>query len=149
MTTALRPRITDLRGFLPGRWRIARIIEDRRLGLTGSFRGRGVFTPEGMVLRYEEMGELRLGDHRGPAQQSYDFVFRDDGQAEVRFRDGRFFHDLDLSAGHAEVVHLCGADTYRGQFEAVNDRSWRSYWRVSGPRKDQLIASQYRRDPRS
>lgn len=147
MTAMTRLRIADLRGFLTGRWRIARIVRDRRLGLTGSFRGICVFTPDGMALRYSETGELRFSDHRGPTEQSYDLVFRDDGHAEMRFRDGRFFHDLDLSAGHADVVHLCGADTYRGRFEVVDDRAWRSYWRVSGPRKDQLIASQYRRDP--
>ena len=147
MTVTADLRIADLRGFLAGPWRIARIVRDRRLGLTGSFRGACVFTPDGTALRYSEKGELRFGDHRGPAAQSYDLIFRDDGHAEMRFRDGRFFHDLDLSAGRTDVVHLCGADTYRGRFEVVDERAWRSTWCVSGPRKDQLIASQYRRDP--
>ena len=69
------------------------------------------------------------------------------GTADVRFADDRPFHDLDLTTGRWHPDHPCVADLYRGEF-AVNDEDhWRTTWRVSGPAKDQLLVTDYTRDP--
>ncbi len=137
--------VEDLRAFLLGPWRLARSIDDRRGGQTGSFRGRAVFAAEGDSLHYGETGRLRLGVHTGPARRDYRYVFPRPELAEVCFPGGRPFHDLDLSRGYWEAVHLCGEDVYRGTFRAVTRDLLVVSWDVTGPRKDYTMAGRYRR----
>ena len=64
------------------------------------------------------------------------------------FDDGRFFHRLDLSRGTCEVGHPCRDDQYEGGYQATGDAErpeFTTEWRVSGPAKDQLIFTRYRR----
>jgi hypothetical protein len=83
--------------------------------------------------------------YEGPALQSYRYAFPEPGRAAVHFRDGRFFHDLDLTAGRWTVTHLCNPDRYDGEFTVLDADRWRIVWRVSGPRKDLTLDSSYRR----
>ena len=139
--------VSDLRDFLIGTWRLTRSIEDRRGVQTGSLRGRAIFAPERIGLHYREEGRLRLGAHAGVARQAHLYRFPCAHRAEVRFEDARPFHDLDLSAGTWEVVHFCGADTYRGRFQVVGLDLLTVHWTATGPRKDYVIFSRYRRAP--
>ncbi len=68
------------------------------------------------------------------------------GTADVRFADGRPFHDLDLSSGRHVADHPCSADLYRGEFTVRDADHWRSVWRVRGPAKDLVLTTDYARE---
>ena len=137
--------INDLKRFLHGKWRLERSLDDRRAGQRGTLSGEGVFTEEGGDLLYREAGRLSIGSHEGPALQAYRYAFPAPARAAVHFRDGRFFHDLDLTGGAWDCVHLCDPDRYEGAFAALDADTWRVIWRVTGPRKDLILDSSYRR----
>lgn len=138
-------QINDLKRFLHGKWRLERSLDDCRAGQRGSLSGEAVFTEEGGDLLYREAGRLSIGCHEGPALQSYRYAFPAPARAAVHFRDGRFFHDLDLAGGAWDCVHLCDPDRYEGAFTALDADTWRVVWRVTGPRKDLILDSSYRR----
>ena len=138
--------VLDLRAFLSGRWRIDRSLVDRCHSIRGTLQGEARFSPDGSSLVYDERGTLTFGNHHGPAEQSYRYEFpRGATRASVRFRDGRLFHDLDLSLGHAIVSHVCAPDLYNARFVALDEQRWESAWKVTGPRKDQDIVTLYTR----
>ena len=138
--------VVDLKAFLAGDWRIERTIRDRRHSIDGRLHGEARFTSAGEALNYVERGTLDFGCHEGRAEQHYVFDFAVGYErAQVRFRDGRDFHELDLSSGVANVTHSCGLDLYEGRFTALDGLQWRSAWKVTGPRKDQDIVTNYTR----
>lgn len=137
--------VPDLRAFLCGSWRIERRLVDRNHGISGTFSGRATFTPAGTSLLYEERGALEFGAYRGTADQRYVYEFPAPGRAIVRFRDGRLFHELDLSSGQAAFEHACDPDFYSGQVTATGPTGWTSAWTIAGPRKRQEIRSLYTR----
>ena len=139
--------IADLRAFLTGTWRIARTVEDARSGQDGGFEGTAVFAPlpdGGLLLT--ESGTMRLGGYSGPAEQTYRYAFPEGpGRAQVFRHDGMPFHELDLTTGSADAVHLCGADLYRGSFRVERHDEWVVEWSVNGPRKDyHMVTRHYR-----
>jgi hypothetical protein len=143
-------QISDLREFLQGSWRLERRLDDRRAGQQGRLSGQALFAPVEGDLLYREEGRLTIGDHVGPAEQSYRYAFPAPGEgnaarAAVHFRDGRFFHDLDLSRGVWACTHFCDPDRYEGEFSVLDADTWRVVWRVTGPRKDLTLDSTYRR----
>lgn len=138
-------QVSDLKEFLKGVWWLRRKLHDQRSSEHGQLIGSAVFSVDGASLHYSEKGRLAIGAHAGPAEQSYRYVFPSAGQAAVHFRDGRFFHDLDLTGGAWDCVHLCDPDRYEGAFTALDADSWRVVWRVTGPRKDLILDSSYRR----
>lgn len=138
--------VADLRAYLAGAWEVHRVLDDQRSGQRGTFDGRAAFTPdENGRLAYREEGRLALGGFETVAHQSYLYGFPAPGLAEVRFADGRPFHELDLSAGLWQAEHLCAADLYRGRFRAEGPRRWSVTWTVTGPRKDQRLESRFTR----
>lgn len=137
--------VNDLSAFLQGEWHLERRVYDRRAGQEGRLTGEAAFTPDGEGLLYREEGRLAIGDHEGPALQSYRYAFPDAARAEVSFSDGRFFHELDLRSGAWRCTHLCAPDRYDGDFNALDANSWRVVWTVAGPRKDLVLDSAYRR----
>lgn len=145
MATGLWP-ISDLRAYLTGRWTLARTIRDLRQVIGGTLEGTAEFTPADSGLLYCEEGILTLGSHRGPAEQQLCFAFPlSDARADVAFRDGRPFYQLDLSRGADAVTHVCDPDLYEGHFLALDADRWQSVWKVTGPRKDQELLSLYTR----
>ena len=137
--------VADLRAFLIGRWRIERRIDDRRRGERGRFAGTGTYTPDGDGLLYEEIGQFTLPGHRGEAEQRHRYHFPTAGRALVHFRDGGFFHDLDLTAGTWQADHPCGEDLYAGSFRAGGPDRWTQIWTVSGPRKALVLTTDFGR----
>lgn len=78
----------------------------------------------------------------------------------VTFEDGRYFHPWPgaTAAGGGvgaeggptssgmDVVHVCTPDLYRGEFsERSSGRTWTLIWRVTGPRKDYVMSTDYTR----
>ena len=138
--------VADLRTFPFGCWQLDRVLLDRRCSIGGKMRGEAHFSPIGNSLFYHERGALVFGTHSGPAEQSYSYSFpHGRASASVRFRDGREFHQLDLSEGRSIVSHACGDDVYEGSFVALDETRWQSMWKVAGPRKDQEVRTLYTR----
>jgi uncharacterized protein DUF6314 len=138
--------VPDLKEFLSGSWKVDRLVIDHARTTIGRLRGKATFRPSGLELIYEERGTLIFGEHRGQAEQTYRYDFPEgDGRALVRFRDGRPFHDLDLSTGQDHPRHACPPDIYEGAFLALGPSAWRIEWKVTGPRKDYDLVTTYTR----
>jgi hypothetical protein len=138
--------VPDLKEFLWGNWNVDRLVIDHARTTTGRLRGKATFRPSGLDLLYEERGTLVFGEHCGQAEQTcrYDFP-EGDGRALVRFREGRPFHELDLSTGQDRARHDCPPDIYDGVFLALGPDAWRTEWKVTGPRKDYDLVTTYNR----
>ena len=123
--------------FLRGVWSIERRLTDHRSAVQGSFTGEAGFlaTPDPAVLRYAERGELRFGDHRGPASRELLYRELPGGVADVRFADGREFYRLDLRSGRWAAHHDCGDDRYVVSHLVLGDGWLEERWQVTGPRK--------------
>ena len=135
--------VRDLPGWLNGRWAVERVINAGG----GRFTGDAVFEPDrrGGAL-WRETGRLVIDGFHGPASRTLHLARDGDrGAWQVRFDDGRPFHPLDLSTGRWEAEHRCGADLYRGRFAVLDDDRMTIRWRVTGPDRDDVIATRYRR----
>ncbi|MFZ3556247.1 DUF6314 family protein [Streptomyces sp. BH055] len=145
MTGELWP-VCDVLAFLAGHWRVERTVRDLAADATGTFTGTTGFTAEGDGLLHFESGTFEWHGVARPAERTLRYLPGEDpGTAVVRFSDGRFFHDLDLRAGHHVADHPCSADLYRGEFTVYDADRWRTVWRVKGPAKDLLLTTDYRR----
>jgi hypothetical protein len=126
-----------------GRWQMVRIIEDVTEGVIGEFWGACTFSPDGEGLTCRETGVLRFRGEDYAASRVSLWRFPGGGRIEVRYEDGRPFHDFD--EGRPEARHLCSEDAYRVSYEFAQN-GWLSRWEVSGPRKDYVMITRYRRE---
>lgn len=132
--------------YLRGRWRAERTVRDLASGEEGRFEGTVVFGPlEGGGLLHRESGRFTWRDVTRPAERTLRFLPGPGGTADVRFADGRPFHDLDLTTGRYVAEHPCSADLYRGEFTVYDADRWRAVWRVRGPAKDLELTTDYAR----
>jgi hypothetical protein len=142
--------VPEVLAYLAGSWRVQRSVRDRASGDEGRFDGITVFSalkeggPGSEGLLPEESGTfVWLGVAR-PAERTLRFLpGPTPGTADVRFADGRPFHDLDLTSGRHIADHSCSADLYQGEFTVRDTHHWRTLWRVAGPAKDLLLATDY------
>jgi Family of unknown function (DUF6314) len=141
MSSVAAPAASELVSWLAGSWAVERAVN----GVPGAFVGIADFVElcDG-TMRWHESGRLRLDQFDGRACRTLIIVATDDGH-EVRFDDGRAFHPLDLSTGHTEVVHLCGADRYHGIYSCGEPGELHVCWNVIGPGRDDEIISRYLR----
>ncbi len=141
------PPVRDTAAFLTGRWTVDRTLVDLRTDSRGTFRGTAEFrwSDDGACVLHVEDGELSWNGTVGRAGRTLKLFPRADGTAEVTFADGRFFHDLDLRGGSWTTRHPCAPDLYDGTFTVVPPGEWHVRWRTTGPEKDQLLRSVYRR----
>jgi hypothetical protein len=140
--------VPEVLAFLAGSWRVERSVRDLASGDEGRFHGTTVFSPcEGGALLHRESGTFTWQGVARPAERTLRFLpgAADAGTADVRFADGRPFHDLDLTTGHWVADHPCAADLYRGEFTVRDADRWRTVWRVRGPAKDLVLATDYAR----
>ena len=143
--------VPDVLGYLAGRWSVARSVRDLASGEQGGFSGTTVFVPEedsgdDCGLLHHESGTFVWQDVARPAERTLRFLPGPGGTADVRFADGRPFHDLDLTSGRHVAGHPCAADLYRGEFTVADADHWRTVWHVRGPAKDLLLRTDYARD---
>lgn len=134
-----------------GTWRLMRWIEDRRAGLKGQLDGHAHFACDAEGLVQDEGGTLRLGT-APPLHATRRYLWRAGagGRIEVRFADGRAFHDFVLpgvapGGTTPRAAHPCGGDLYRVRYDFARWPDWSAEWRVSGPRKDYRMVSHYTR----
>lgn len=140
--------VPDVLAYLAGSWHIERSVRDLASGEEGEFSGTTVFGPlEGAGLLHHESGTFVWHGTPRPAERTLRFLpGSSPGTADVRFSDGRPFHDLDLTTGHHTADHPCAADLYRGEFTALDQDHWRTVWRVRGPAKDLVLTTDYARE---
>ena len=133
----------DIARFLLGEWQVTRLgwdgVPARTLRLCGTAR----FSACAVGLLLEERGTVAVGAHRGEAARRTLFQIESASVATVCFEDGRPFHRLDLETGLARVRHDCPPDRYEGRYRVLAPTCWLLSWRVTGPRKDQMITSRF------
>ncbi|WP_328441502.1 DUF6314 family protein [Streptomyces sp. NBC_00444] len=139
--------VPDVLAYLAGQWRVERSVRDLANDERGEFRGTTAFRPlEGGGLLHQESGTFVWQGVPRPAERTLRFLpSREPGAADVRFADGRPFHDLDLTSGRHTADHPCSADLYRGEFTVTDADHWRTVWRVRGPAKDLVLTTDYAR----
>ncbi|AWE49298.1 DUF6314 family protein [Streptomyces nigra] len=139
--------VPEVLSYLAGRWRVDRSVRDLASGDEGAFTGTTVFGPlEDGGLLHHESGEFVWRGVPRPAERTLRFLPGGaPGTADVRFADGRPFHDLDLRTGRHIADHPCSADLYRADFTVRDEDHWRTVWRVRGPAKDLVLTTDYAR----
>jgi hypothetical protein len=139
--------VIDVLTYLAGSWRVERSVRDLAGGAAGAFTGTTEFRPLGDTgLLHFESGTFVWQGVARPAERTLRFLPGPrPGTADVRFSDGRPFHDLDLATGRYVVEHPCAADLYRGEFSVHDEDRWRTVWRVGGPAKDLILTTEYER----
>ncbi|TLS45577.1 hypothetical protein FE633_14295 [Streptomyces montanus] len=139
--------VTDVLAYLSGIWRVERSVRDLVSGAEGTFGGTTEFEPlGGGGLLHHESGTFVWQGVARPAERTLRFLPGESAsRADVRFADGRPFHDLDLTSGRHIADHPCAADLYRGEFTVLDADHWRTVWRVGGPAKNLLLTTDYAR----
>ena len=137
-------------GWFRGHWQMMRIIENVPEGVIGEFWGECAFAPDGAHesggLTCREQGVLRFRGADYHSGRVSLWRFPGQGRIEVRYEDGRPFHDF--TAEEPEATHLCGEDDYRVSYEfgpEGDTATWLSRWDVKGPAKDYVMTTRYRR----
>ena len=126
-----------------GDWQLDREIEDFGGGAHGTFGGTARLTADARGLAYLETGVLQMAG-QAPLQAERRYLWQADTRGiAIHFADGRFFHTLPLRGGAAD--HWCDPDQYDVVYDFRTWPHWTSRWRVTGPRKDYLTISRYRR----
>lgn len=141
--------VSDVLVYLAGSWRVERSVRDLASGDEGTFSGVTVFRPleEGGGLLHAESGTFTWQGVARPTERTLRFLpGPTPGTADVRFADGRPFHELDLTTGRHAADHPCAADFYQGEFTVRDADHWRTVWRVGGPAKDLLLTTDYVRE---
>ncbi|MFD8232054.1 DUF6314 family protein [Streptomyces sp. NPDC059696] len=140
--------VPDALAFLAGRWTVSRSVRDLASGTDGEFTGTTEFRADEEApggLSHHESGTFVWQGVARPAERTLRFLPGPGGTAQVRFADGRPFHDLDLTSGRHVADHPCSADLYRGEFTVRDRDHWRTVWRVRGPAKDLILRTDYTR----
>ena len=134
-------------GRLPGRWSVDRSIDGRAL-----MQGTATLTATGDgALAYHEWGQITLVTGLFDAERRYGFRSLPAGFS-VWFAEhpARLFHEIELVArGNAligDAVHLCGEDRYCSQYVFRGDGTFTTIHAVTGPRKNYVLQTTYRRD---
>lgn len=120
------------------------MIEDRLADQRGIFTGIAAFTGEGPTLLYSEDGTLTLGQNTMQASRRYGWQI-DGSKVRVTHEFGEPFHDFIIINDMATAAHLCGDDTYYGEYKFYFPDRWQVVWTVSGPRKDYTSTTLYSR----
>lgn len=141
--------VPDVLAYLSGAWRAERVVRNLASGDEGRFLGTVEFGPleDGEGLLQRESGDFTWRGVTRPAERTLRFLRDQEGTADVRFADGRFFHGLDLRSGRHVADHPCSADLYQGEFTVRDEDHWRVVWRVRGLAKDlELVTDHTRAD---
>lgn len=137
--------VSDIGRFLLGAWQVTRLGWNGVPARTMRLRGMARFSPCAVGLLFEERGMMAVGAYLGEAVRRYVFHIESASVARVCFEDGSPFHRLDLETGLAHVQHDCTPDRYEGRYRVLATTCWLLSWRVTGPRKNQVITSRFSR----
>lgn len=135
--------VPDIAQFLLGDWQVTRLGWDGVPARTMRLCGTARFSACSVGLLFEERGLISMGAYVGEATRRYVFKIDSASAATVCFEDGRPFHHLDLETGLACVQHDCAPDRYEGRYCVLAPTCWLLSWRVTGPRKNQVLTSRF------
>ena len=129
-----------------GKWSIVRRITDYQFNQERIFLGEAEICREDQRFVYRERGNLKLNNNKSIfATQSYIWIPKSSAVFKILFKDGRYFHTLNLRKASDKsqyaTVHLCKPDLYQVQYNFAQFPDWRSNWRVTGPKKNYQINS--------
>ena len=125
-----------------GTWQMHRRISNPA-GQDATLAGQARIVPTDGGLTYEEAGLLRMVG--GAAHQaSRRYLWRQAGaMIAVSFADGRAFHAFDPADPQPTARHDCAPDLYLVRYDFAGWPVWRSEWRVTGPRKNYRMVSDF------
>ena len=127
-----------------GKWKITRSIEDRLNQKKFALDGVAIFTDNNSLYHYNETGIMKSESFQSKAHQDYLWIITPEGW-KINFTDGSHFHDLELANQEQHVYHKCGNDIYRGEFLLNLPNAIKVLWNVSGPRKDYVSHTYYKK----
>ena len=122
-----------------GRWLFDRRISHENAP-DASAQGQATWSPIENGLMYVEEADLYIQGHP-PMKTQRRYIWR--APLDVFFEDDRFFHAVPAEGG--ETLHDCPPDTYRVVYRFAAWPLFETVWRVTGPRKDYTMITQYRR----
>ena len=127
---------------LLGRWRMSRVVDDRREATHSTISGWLDLTPVATDrIRWEESGRWHRPEVDVEVRRALWLVRQARGWW-VLFEDGRDFHPW-LPGDH--IVHDCRPDTYGGLVSGTPEH-WSVRWDVTGPEKDYSMTTVLVRD---
>lgn len=127
---------------LLGAWAFQRTVDDRLAGQRIAVDGVARFTASGpTTLDWHERGTMHLPSGDVPVTQ-HRVLTREGAGWTVDFADGRGFHPWAVGV---ELLHDCAPDRYRGRVDPAPLGSWTLRWEATGPAKDYIIDTVYRR----
>ena len=122
---------------LLGRWRMSRVVEDRRQATRSTVSGWLDLTRTADDrIHWAESGRWHRPDADVEVRRALWLVHQERGWW-VLFEDGRDFHPW---VPGDPVVHDCRPDTYGGLVTGTPER-WTIRWDVSGPEKDYTMTT--------
>ena len=127
-----------------GQWEITRNIEDRLNQKKFELKGEATFSDNDTLYHYNETGIMKSESFQSKAHQDYLWVITSEGW-KINFIDGSHFHDLELVNQEQHVYHKCVNDIYRGEFLLNLPNDIKVLWNVSGPRKDYVSHTYYKK----
>jgi len=128
--------------YFAGQWQMVRIIENVREGVIGEVWGQADFVEDDEGLTCIENGVLRFGGHDYHTGRVSLWRFGEGGHIEVRYEDGRPFHDFLTQ--DPIVLSIDGEARFQISY-TFNRDSWTSSWELLGPGADYLMTTRYRR----
>ena len=128
--------------YFQGQWQMVRIIENVRDGVIGEVWGQASFQPDGTGLTCIEDGVLRFNGHDFHMDRVSLWRFGPDDHIEVRYQDGRPFHDFLTRDPIA--LSIDGDAVYEISYE-FDRYTWLSLWQLTGPGQNYLMSTRYRR----
>ena len=143
---AMTVKLPSLQDFL-GEWEIIKLIQDNKGQSSGNFSGLAQFkNQDDRTALYHEIGTLKLNSGQSlMAERRYRWLQESNGQVAVQFEGGRPFHLVDLNESRPSGHHFCDPDSYQVEYDFSDWPNWKSIWRVTGPRKDYVMHSEFRR----
>ena len=127
-----------------GQWLADRTITDQLSGQVIRFEGTVDFRAGQGAWIWDEDGALVLPG-QAPIRATRRYLWRAEGdEIAVFFDDGRPFHVI--GSGMAPTAHHdCPPDSYDVSYDFTRWPLWSARWRVTGPRKDYISDTAYRR----
>ena len=134
--------IRATKSYFQGTWLLVRIIEKEPEGIIGEVWGEAEFADDGEGLTCREQGVLRFRGDDWHTERTSLWRFEEPGRVEVRYADGRPFHEFLTR----DPIALSIEDDAR--CEIVYDfepGTWISRWQLLGQGRNYMMTTRYRR----
>ncbi|MEM7744333.1 MAG: DUF6314 family protein [Pseudomonadota bacterium] len=128
--------------YFEGHWQMVRIIENVPQGIIGEVWGQAEFVQDGEGLTCLEEGVLRFNGADYHTDGKALWRFHDDERIDVRYADGRPFHDFLTRDPIA--LEIDGEARYEIVYD-FQPRTWISRWQMVGPGANLMMTTRYRR----